>query len=389
MDRRVLLTLALAVAPWAPAREAARDPLFDPTRLHTVQVQIDPADWAALQANFRSNEFYAADVSLDGELVRQVGLRSRGDGSRDERKPGLKVDFNRYVSGQEHHGYKAVVLDNCLQDPTCLRETLAFEVFEAMGLAAPQAAHAQVWVNGAYQGLYGLVEPVSGHLLNERLGEADGNLFDYEWVTPWRFEYLGDAPAAYIPSPFQPEQREEPFDGDALVELVRDANQAPAAVYLDEIAQHLDPWRLASYLAVENVLAERDGFVGAWGVNNLYLYQYRGQRRFVLVPWDRDHAFAEAHWPVELGLADNVLTRGLMRDERFAGHYRAELRRAATSFVNARWLLPRFEALHALTREAALADDNKPCTDAEYEDAIVRLRASIVAREADVRGQVP
>ena len=30
------------------------------------------------------------------------------------------------------------------------------------------------------------------------------NLFDYEWVQPWRFEYLGDDPGAYIPSPFDP-----------------------------------------------------------------------------------------------------------------------------------------------------------------------------------------
>lgn len=378
----------LAAAPCAPGQEAPREPLFDPARLHVVQIEIDPADWAALQAGYWSNQFYAADVALDGEVVRQVGVRSRGDGSRNERKPGLKLDFNRHVPGQEHHGYKSLVLDNLVQDPSGLREALAFEVFEAMGLAAPQAAFARVHVNGAYHGLYGLVEPVSGHLLNERFGEDGGNLFDYEWVDAWRFEERGDA-AAYVPAPFQPESTEQPFDPGALLELVHDANAAPGGFYLEEIAQHLDPWRLATYLAVENAVAERDGFVGAWGVNNLYFYQFRGQRRFVLIPWDKDSTFAEGRWPVEYGLADNVLTRGLMADARFADYYRFELKRAAVSFVNERWLLPRLESRYALIREAMLADPAKPYSNEQFEDAVVRLRTCLAEREANVLEQVP
>ncbi|MCU0242405.1 MAG: hypothetical protein MUF51_08275, partial [Vicinamibacteria bacterium] len=65
--------------------------------MHEIKLQMEPADWAALRQNFLTNQYYAADVTIDGQTIRQVGIRSRGYGSRNENKPGLKVDFNKYV----------------------------------------------------------------------------------------------------------------------------------------------------------------------------------------------------------------------------------------------------------------------------------------------------
>lgn len=383
------LRAGLAAAVLAAPQALAQDPLFDQGRLHEVRLELDPADWAALRADYWSNQYYAADVALDGAVVRQIGIRSRGDGSRSGQKPGLKLDFNRYVPGQEFHGYKSVVLDNGVQDATGLRELLAFQVFEAMGLPAPQAAPARLVVNGEYWGLYTVVEPVSGHFLNERFGQDGGNLFDYAWARPWSFEYLGDDPGAYIPSPFQPDQQEQPFDGGGLVELVRDANLAASAAFVEELEPHLDTRRLLTYVATENVLAEWDGFVGELGLNNLYLYQLRGQRRFVVIPWDKDTSLSAEHWPLYQRLDQNVLTRRLVEHPELRAFYAAEVRRAATSFVNVRWLVPRLDALYALVRAAALADRQKPCSDADFENGVAGLRALIAAREADVLEQLP
>ena len=74
---------------------------------------------------------------MDGVAVLQVGIRSRGDGSRSEEKPGLKVEFDKYVPAQEYYGYKSLVIDNLTTDASMLRERLSFLVFEAMGIAAP------------------------------------------------------------------------------------------------------------------------------------------------------------------------------------------------------------------------------------------------------------
>src|SRR5262245_57773777 len=88
----------------------AADPVFDQSRLHDVRIVMDPGDWQALRDNFRTNQYYAANISIDGEVVQQVGIRSRGSGSRNDIKPGLKLDFNKYIQTQEFHGYKTMVL---------------------------------------------------------------------------------------------------------------------------------------------------------------------------------------------------------------------------------------------------------------------------------------
>ena len=85
----------------SPPASASSDPIFDQGRLHEVRISIDPSDWAALQENFRANDYYAADITLDTTTIRQAGIRSRGSGSRSEVKPALKLDFNKYIPTQE------------------------------------------------------------------------------------------------------------------------------------------------------------------------------------------------------------------------------------------------------------------------------------------------
>ena len=173
-------------------------------------------------SNFRTNQYYAANISIDGEVVQQVGIRSRGSGSRNETKPGLKVDFNKYIKTQEFHGYKTMVLDNLRQDPALMRERLAFAVFEAMGIAAPQIAHARLTVNDEYWGVYTLVEPVSKPFLKARIGRGERQ--------PLRLRirrrlgllrFAARKPGAYVPAPFQPQTNEDKLDASGLVAFVR------------------------------------------------------------------------------------------------------------------------------------------------------------------------
>ena len=81
----LLLTLVLALL--VPAAARAADPMFDQSRLHECRLDLDAADWSALRANFQTNQYYSANLTIDGETIRQVGIRSRGAGSRSGRRP--------------------------------------------------------------------------------------------------------------------------------------------------------------------------------------------------------------------------------------------------------------------------------------------------------------
>ena len=383
---RFVSTVVLLAAASVPAQAA--DPIFDASRLHEVQIVIDAKDWQALRQNFRSNQYYAANVSLDGQVVEQIGIRSRGDGSRNEEKPGLKFDFNKYVSTQEFHGYKTMVLDNLWQDQSLMREKLSFLVFEAMGIPAPALAHARLTVNGEYWGVYTLVEPVSKPFLKARIGEESGNLFDYEYAAHWDFSVLGPDGNAYVPSPFQPQTNEDHLDPGGLVAFVQAVNTLPDATFSRDIASWLDVSRFLTYLATENALAESDGLVGEQGVNNFYLYQYGGQNRFVFIPWDKETCLQNGSWPVMQRVETNTLTRRLLADPANQAIYAAQLKRAAT-FVNSRWLLPQMESTYTLIRNAVLTDTKKQVDNDTFELGIQGLRGVIAAREHDILAQVP
>ena len=155
-SRAIVLAVAMFAAaaglPQAQDAPTAAD-LFNPDVVQRIELRVNTADWEKLQENFRSNEYYQADIVWNGLTVRSVGIRSRGLGSRNERKPGLRVDFDRYVTKQTYLGLKSFVLDNLVQDPSTIRETTAMRFFEKMGIPAPREAHALLYVSGRYAGL--------------------------------------------------------------------------------------------------------------------------------------------------------------------------------------------------------------------------------------------
>jgi spore coat protein CotH len=363
-------------------------PIFDNRTLHDARLELDPGAWAALRQNYLSNQYYAANLTIDGVAVQQVGIRSRGEGSRSEDKPGLKVEFDKFVPGQEYYGYKSLVIDNLFQDASMLRERLSFLVFEAMGIAAPRNAFARLTVNGEYWGLYALVEPVSKPFLEARLGEKSGTLFDYEWVFPYDFSWLGSRASAYVPLPFQPETNEsKPDVADGVVAFIQTVNEAPDDSFVQTIGSWLDVDRFLTYVAIENAIAEGDGMVGNQGANNFYLYEYGAKNRFVFIPWDKDTTFQSGTWPLYRNLDANVLTRRLTADPAKRQVYADAVLRAVTSCVNPRWLTPQLETAYQQIRSAVEEDLHKPYTNAEFEGAVSDLRGTIAERESDVRSQ--
>jgi spore coat protein CotH len=379
--------LAAALSTLVPAGAAAQDPIYDQSRLHETRIVMDPGDWRALRENFRTNQYYAANISIDGEVVQQVGIRSRGKGSRSGEKPGLKVDMNRYVSGQEFHGRKSVILDNLTQDASFLREPLSYAVFEAMGIAAPQVAHTRLTVNDEYWGVYTLVEDITKPFLEARLGDKEGNLFSYEWTFAYDFSYRGPDASAYVPVPFEPETNENSLDASGLIAFIRTVNEAPDASFVAAVSPFIDVTRFLTHIAVENAIAENDGFLGFDGMNNFYLYQYAGQSRFVLIPWDKDTTFLSAAWPLLQRVETNVLVRRLLADPAQEAVYRDAVRRAAATAVNAGFLLPRLEAMYALIRSSALEDTKKPYTNEQFEQGVEGLRGVIAGRQQDILAQ--
>jgi spore coat protein CotH len=161
------------------------DDLFNSTTMQRLDLELHSADWQKLKDNFQTNTFYPADMKWNGQTVSNVGIRSRGRGSRNAHKPGLKIDFDPYSTNQKFLGLKSLVLDNLTQDPSGIHETVAMAFLTRLGLPAPREAHVRLYVRGEYIGLYALVEAVDKEFLARIYGaigtdtQNDGWLYEF------------------------------------------------------------------------------------------------------------------------------------------------------------------------------------------------------------------
>ena len=313
------------------ADEPTSAAVFDDTTVHEIRLDMHSGDWSQLQAHYLENTFYPADVTLNGYTVRNAGVRSRGTGSRDPRKPGLRITFDEYVDDQTFAGLKGLVLDNFRQDPGMMKESLSMALFARMGLAAPRVSHARVYINGDYLGLFAVIEPIDKRFLRRTLGEDSGYLYEFEWAGAYHFEWLGGDPLRYAEM-FESETRENETPAQrfsTLVQMITATTRESTSSWERTMGRYFDFERLFAYLAVENFLSDHDGLAGDWGINNFYLYRFAASDRFQFLPWDKDVNFREVDRDVFEPLDGNHLFTTAMEFGDLRDAYIQALRRCA------------------------------------------------------------
>lgn len=389
MNLTKLAFVSLAALGSMPLAAQTADDLFDDRVLQEVRVTIHPSDWKRLHDNYLENTYYAAEFQWRGILTEEVAIRSRGLGSRNTTKPGLRVDFNRFAPGRDFLGLKSLVLDNVTQDPSMIKERISLQLFRTMGIPAPREAHARLYVNGLYAGLYVIVEPVDLGFLKRNLPEDSGFLYDYTWKDENWFEYRGSNPTAYAPAPFEPKTREHESDGVMIERMIRAINQSTSAEFLDAVSPYLDLKAFLDYLATETYIGDGDGFIGDWGVNNLYLYRFNASTKFTLIPWDKDFTFRDARRSIWQNTERNVLTRRVLAVPDLREYYLKALERLIEFGGGPDgWLEKEVERQYRQVQLAAIEDTSKPFPTSQFESEIAALRSWAVARSQFMANQI-
>jgi hypothetical protein len=258
--------------------------MFDPAMVVDVGMTLPPESIEAL--NQEPEEYVPGTFSLTttgasyGPL--QVGIRLKG--GRGSMRPltgksAFKVKFSHSVSGQRFLGLKTLTLNNMVQDPSMISETLSYRVFRAAGIAAPRTGYASVSVNGAEYGLYLNVETPDLVMLRN-------------WYASTQHLYEGEYGADAVPGggeAFQVDEGDENDRGD-LEALIADAS-GPSEGFAAAVAPRLDLAQATRMWAVEKYVGHWDGYAG--GVtdpdhpNNYFLHS-DASGRFTFMPWGTD-----------------------------------------------------------------------------------------------------
>lgn len=390
-SRLVPALLALIVAVGI-ARPAAGQTTVDPFAqdgLPELRLYIHSTDLAQLRERFLENTYYPADVEFRGVRVRNVAVRSRGSGSRSQTKLGLRLDMNRYTSGQELFGLRAVVLDNLWQDPTNVRERLAMRLYERLGMPAPREVFVRVWINNAYEGLYTVVEDIDQRFAARAFDDGDGTLFEYNWLANWYATSMGPELAPYQALFTAQTNAERP--AETLFGPLRDLFTAADLTGDDwraRVEPLLDLQQLLEFVAIEAFLSELDGMLGYAGVNNFYMFRPSGSLRHVAVPWDKDNAFFDVTSSVWQRADENAIVRQALAFPDLRAGYLDALTRAIDAATEDGWLAAQLEEMLALVDQAAREDQRKPFPEEERAAAIEQLRQFVAGRAERVRAEV-
>ena len=412
-----LTSAFLAVLLCMPVRTAAQemDEFFDDGVVHEIRLTINSKDWSALKANFKENIYYPCSMQWRNVTVRNVGIRSRGLGSRSGTKPGLRVDMDRYAADQTFLGLKSFVLDNLVQDPSMLRERVSMAFFRRMGIPAPREAHARLFVNNQFVGLYALVETIDKGFLARNLGEDsegkvenDGYLFEYKFTEDYRFQYKGSNLDEY--KFFDPKTNENKAAAQIwgpIEDMIQIMNESPDSTFARDMGDYLDLNRFAKHLAIETFLAEDDGILGYAGLNNFYFYRYEHTKRSLFLPWDKDNTFHSVDFSIMRGVNENVLARRTLNVRDYRDAYLETLMNAADSADEPEmeededgkqkpknedggpgWLEREITRQYDQIRTFARSDSFKPNSNNEFEDAYEQLLEFARNRAAFVRDEV-
>lgn len=382
------------------------DSIFDDTVVQQIRLRMNSQDWQTLKDHYLENGYYPADLYWRDQVVRNVGIRSRGTGSRSPVKPGLKVAFDRYVGGQTFLGLTSLVLRNNTQDPSNMRERVSMQLLQRMGLPAPRESYARFFVNDEYLGLYTVVEAIDDRFLGRHFSASDGYLFSFDYpasAEPFYFEDRGSAPAPYVPQPFKPENHTSDPQPEVIARMVQTVNQASDALFASAVSAFVDLSALIRQVAVEAFLSDNDGLLGDWGMNNVYLYRLQTNTRFTFLAWDKSNTSLRG---VDGSIWHNLSDVPAARRNRLIARSLAVaplrslyLETLAACVDSAGeidpgrpdaggWLDREIARQYAQIRDAVWADDKKPFTNDEFEQGVTDLRMFALGRGAFVTSEV-
>ena len=155
--------------------------LFDNTKVHSIDIVMH--DWEDFIANAASEEYYAANVVIDGEAYKNVGIRGKGNtslstvSSLGSERYSFKIEFDQYDSAISYHGLDKLSLNNLIQDSTMMKDYLSYTMMREFDATAPLCSFVYITVNGEDWGLYLAVEGVEDAFLQRNYGSVSGELY--------------------------------------------------------------------------------------------------------------------------------------------------------------------------------------------------------------------
>ncbi|MEA4964557.1 MAG: CotH kinase family protein [Oscillospiraceae bacterium] len=143
----------------------------------TINITASEEDWDYLIENATSKPYISADVEIDGVTYDDVGIKTKGNTSltqvanSDSDRYSLKINFDKYVDGQDCYGLDSLVLNSLYSDTSYLKEYMSYALMDYMDIPSSLYTFADIYVNGEHYGFFLALEDVDESFLERNYGE--------------------------------------------------------------------------------------------------------------------------------------------------------------------------------------------------------------------------
>lgn len=160
--------------------------LFDTSYVHSINIEIDESEWQDLIDNAQQEQYHTCNITIDGTVVDNVGVRAKGNtslstvASMNSERYSLKVQFDEYDSNTSYYGLDKLALNNIIMDNTYMKDYFSYTMMNEIGAYAPLCSYAYVTVNGEDWGLFLAVEGVEEAYARRNFGSDFGQIYKPE-----------------------------------------------------------------------------------------------------------------------------------------------------------------------------------------------------------------
>lgn len=271
-------------------------------KIHRIDIFLPKDSWAKMNKNIWDNVYFNSLLIYDQkDSVKNIGMRVKGNSSRDAEKKSYRLDMGGVQTGS-FQGLKNMNLNGNQNDPSVVREYLASKFLARAGIVAARCNPVELYVNGTYQGIRNNAEYIDKTFLGSRFGENSGNLYKCSW--PADLGWLGSTEQPYKdlinPSPLKERAYDLKTntgmdDYSDLVYFINVINNSPKDSFPVWIEQVFDVNAYLKVLAAEVLMGHWDNYF--YNKNNYFLYHRMSDNRFVYIPYDMDNTFG-VQWGV-------------------------------------------------------------------------------------------
>lgn len=383
--------------------------LFDDSYVHSLDIRI--GDWDAFLAAATEEDYTECDVEIDGEVFSSVGLRAKGNNSLrlvneyGLERYSLKIEFDHFQDGNTYYGLDKLSLDSSYQDNSYMKNYLAYDMVDYMGVPSPLCSYVWVTVNGEDWGLFLAVEEPEEAFARRNYGADHGKLYkpDYRSLEAENrdvaLQYTTEDPADYD-NIFRNAKFESNAEDQArligALKTLSEGTDLESAVNVDEVLR---------YFAVQVFVVNLDSYLGRTG-HNYFLYEEDGI--ISMLPWDYNLAFATyslgmpdpvndaelyVNYPIDTPASGEIMTNrplyhNLMKNDEYFAKYHAYFDQFIREYFESGYFVKKTAGTAKMISPYVKKDPTAFCSYEDHLTAVRTITDFCMLRAESVRGQL-